>query len=127
MVDQGMVIVGAGEAGVRAAFALREQGYQRSVTLIGEEPHLPYERPPLSKVSSHSDAGRAIVAEERFTGAGITFRRGLRVLQLKPSEHRLELEGGENLLYDRLLLATGATPRHLPGLPPNERIHVLRT
>jgi 3-phenylpropionate/trans-cinnamate dioxygenase ferredoxin reductase subunit len=126
MIDRGMVIVGAGEAGVRAAFALREQGYQGSVTLIGEEPHLPYERPPLSKVGSHKDAGRAIVADERFAGAGITFRRGLRVLQLKPSEHRLELEGGENLLYERLLLATGASPRHLPG-PPNERIHVLRT
>ena len=111
MVDRGMVIVGAGEAGVRAAFTLREQGYQGSVTLIGEEPHLPYERPPLSKVGSQSDTGRAIVAEERFAGAGITFRRGLRVLQLKPSEHRLDLEGGENLLYDRLLLATGATPR----------------
>ena len=49
--QRGMVIIGAGECGARAAFALREAGYAGPVTLIGEEPHLPYERPPLSKAA----------------------------------------------------------------------------
>ena len=51
----GMVIVGAGECGARAAFALRENGYQGPVTLVGDEVHLPYERPPLSKEALHRD------------------------------------------------------------------------
>ncbi|MGL3606746.1 NAD(P)/FAD-dependent oxidoreductase [Rhizobium sp. G187] len=129
MVDRGMVIVGAGEAGVRAAFALREQAYQGSVTLIGEEPHLPYERPPLSKIGPDASSGsvRAIAADDRFAEAGITFRRGLRVTALQPSEHHLALEGGKFLPYERLLLATGAAPRQLPGVPSSKRIHVLRT
>ncbi len=132
MDDRGIVIVGAGEAGVRAAFALREKGYEGSVTLIGDEPHLPYERPPLSKPVSEAEAVRAIVAGERFAETGIAFKRGQRVAALRPSEHQLVLEDGEALGYRRLLLATGATPRQLPimsacGVLASDRIHVLRT
>jgi 3-phenylpropionate/trans-cinnamate dioxygenase ferredoxin reductase component len=60
----GVVIVGAGECGVRAAFALREEGFEGPVTLIGDEPHLPYERPPLSK--QPRVAAKHIAAEEAF-------------------------------------------------------------
>jgi len=61
----GMVIVGAGECGARAAFALRELGYEGPVTLVGEEPHHPYERPPLSKDILAGDA----TPEPRFVSA----------------------------------------------------------
>jgi 3-phenylpropionate/trans-cinnamate dioxygenase ferredoxin reductase component len=127
MANSGMVIVGAGEAGVRAAFALREQGYQGTVTLIGDEPHLPYERPPLSKASTGAEAVKAIAAEARFAEAGIVYRRGSRVSAVQRAEHLVHLEVGEALGYERLLLATGATPRELPGLSYGKRIHTLRT
>ena len=65
MAAPGMVIVGAGEAGVRAAFALRERGYQGDVTLIGSETCLPYERPPLSKIGSDAEAARLIATAAR--------------------------------------------------------------
>ncbi|WP_377276383.1 NAD(P)/FAD-dependent oxidoreductase [Rhizobium sp. R86522] len=127
MATSAMVIVGAGEAGVRAAFALREQGYQGSISLIGDEPHLPYERPPLSKVGTEADSARAIVAEARFAEAGISYRRGSRVCAIDRVEHSLILASGETLAYERLLLATGAAPRELPGLHYGKRIHTLRT
>ena len=72
----GMVIIGAGECGTRAALALREAGYGGDVTLIGAEPHAPYERPPLSKDAITADMPRpkAIVGSERLAEAGIDFR-----------------------------------------------------
>ncbi len=127
MVTSGMVIVGAGEAGVRAAFALREQGYQGTISLIGDEPHLPYERPPLSKAGAEADTVRPIVAEARFAEAGISYRRGARVSAIERTAHSLLLDSGETLAYGRLLLATGASPRKLPGLSYGKRIHTLRT
>jgi len=123
----GMVIVGAGEAGVRAAFALREQGYQGSVTLIGDEPHLPYERPPLSKIGAEAETVRPIAAQERFAEAGITLLRGQKVVSIDPIRHILAIEGDDPIPYERLLLATGASPRQLAGVGPGGRIHVLRT
>ncbi|UJW77108.1 NAD(P)/FAD-dependent oxidoreductase [Rhizobium sp. SL42] len=122
-----MVIIGAGEAGVRAAFALREQGYQATVTLIGDEPHLPYERPPLSKPGAEADAVRAIAAEDRFLEAGITFLRGQKVTSIDPGAHTFALDGENPRDYDRLLLVTGASPRMVPGLHRSDRVHVLRT
>lgn len=127
MATSGMVIVGAGEAGVRAAFALREQGYQGTISLIGDEPHLPYERPPLSKAGAEAGSVRAIVAEARFAEAGILCRRGSRVCAIERAAHSLLFESGETLAYERLLLATGASPRKLPGLSYGKRIHTLRT
>nr|WP_299495946.1 FAD-dependent oxidoreductase [uncultured Rhizobium sp.] len=127
MGSSGMVIVGAGEAGVRAAFALREQGYQGTVTLIGDETHLPYERPPLSKTGAEAESVRPIVAEARFAEAGITLFRGRKVTAMDTAGHTLALCEGDPLTYTRLLLATGASPRRLPGLEYGKRVHVLRT
>ncbi|MBP1857602.1 NAD(P)/FAD-dependent oxidoreductase [Rhizobium herbae] len=127
MSNRGMVIVGAGETGVRAAFALRELGYRGAVTLLGEEPHIPYERPPLSKAGGEAETVRAIVSNQSYGEAGISFRPGVRVRSIDRSSHELQLEGGENFPYERLLLATGATPRELPGLASQSRVHVLRT
>jgi len=115
-----MVIVGAGECGTRAAFALREAGYNGTVTLIGSEIHLPYERPPLSKTVMMDRAlGAKLIADEaRLAAAAIDHARGVTVATVDPENRELVLGDGRILPYDRLLLATGARPRRLPGDAP---------
>lgn len=127
MTAPGMVIVGAGEAGVRAAFALRERGYQGEVTLIGSEACLPYERPPLSKADGSVEVAKLIATEERFADARITFRPGIEISGIDPAAKELQVQNGGAIAYERLLLATGARPRQLPNLPLGARVHVLRT
>ncbi|MFO1056033.1 MAG: NAD(P)/FAD-dependent oxidoreductase [Dongiaceae bacterium] len=125
------VVVGAGQAGARAVEAMRAAGFDGRILLIGEEPHLPYERPPLSKQlllgAAGPDAGRihpAAFYDER----GIALRLGTGVGAIEPAAGRIHLDDGSTVPYDNLLLATGARPRRLslPGadLPG---IHVLRT
>src|SRR5437868_1163919 len=111
-----VVIIGAGECGVRAGLALRELGYSGSITLIGEEAHPPYERPPLSKPADGVPL-KAICSPEQFAGASITFRQGTRVEELDVERKSLRLSDGDRLGYGKLLLATGARPRRLacPG------------
>jgi len=110
----GIVIVGAGECGTRAAFALREAGHDGPITLIGDEPHLPYERPPLSKAALGGDTvvPKLIADEARLQESGIEHRRGVRVTGIDRTERRLSTDSGA-LSYDKLLLATGSTPRRL--------------
>lgn len=120
-----MVIVGAGECGVRAAFALREAGYSGSATLIGEEACLPYERPPLSK--DHGATAKLIAAESRYAEAGIRLLRGVRVTGIERESKRVMVADGVQIPYERVLIATGARPRPLPGLPfDDERVLSLR-
>lgn len=124
----GAVIVGAGQAGLEAAAALRAQGYQESVTLIGDEPHLPYQRPPLSKEYLLGKQGadhlplRAPVFYEKH---GITLRIGETVASIDREAHRVRTNKGE-LSYGKLILATGARNRVLP-VPGAERALYLRT
>ncbi len=123
------VIVGAGECGARAAFALRDKGFEGTITLIGAETHLPYERPPLSKDALVAGAGPKLVAEaERYEAARIDIVSGSTVTAIDRAAKRVELSDGRVLPYDRLLLATGARPRALPGSPyANGRIRALRS
>ncbi|WEK04391.1 MAG: FAD-dependent oxidoreductase [Candidatus Devosia phytovorans] len=123
-----MVVVGAGECGTRAALSLREQGFDGDVTLLGSERHAPYERPPLSKGGMLAEifAAKTIAAETRLAEAGIAFRPSTSVESIDRGDGRLALSGGQALAYDRLLLATGATPRRLPGVD-GERVVYLRT
>ena len=125
---QHFVIVGAGECGARAAMALREEGFDGDVTLIGAETHLPYERPPLSKQSMLAEvfAATTIATAERLAEAGVTFRSGLHIDAIDRSAKRLLPADGGAMLYDKLLLATGASPRRLPNTE-GERIVYLRT
>lgn len=111
----GMVIIGAGECGTRAALTLREAGYAGAVTLIGAEPHAPYERPPLSKdaITAEAPAPKAIGGSARLAEAGIDFRPSCEALGIDRTARRVLLDG-ETIPYERLLLATGARPRHLP-------------
>lgn len=110
----GMVIVGAGECGMRAALALRNKGYDGPIDLIGAEPHLPYERPPLSKaVLATDDApARFVTHRDQLAEARITHRVSL-VTAIDRHRKRISLGDGDSLAYDRLLLATGARPRKL--------------
>lgn len=116
-----MVIVGAGEAGARAAMALREQGYAGAVTLVGAERHAPYERPPMSKELMLADGEmppKTIATIERLTKAGITFYPSMSVETIDRDGRRVALSNGLELPYEQLLLATGASPRRLPGVDP---------
>ncbi len=124
----GVVIVGAGQAGLEAAAALRAQGYQESVTLIGDEPHPPYQRPPLSKEYLLGKQGadnlplRGRVFYEKH---GITLRMGETVASIDRAAHRIQTGKGE-IPYGKLILATGARNRVLP-VPGAERALYLRT
>jgi 3-phenylpropionate/trans-cinnamate dioxygenase ferredoxin reductase component len=108
----GVVIIGAGECGVRAAFALREHGYAGEVTLIGAEAALPYERPPLSKTGEIT----AIRTAEAYSEKRIALRPGAFVTNIDLGPRLVSLKGGEAMAYDHLLLATGARARLFPGM-----------
>lgn len=112
----GMVIVGAGECGARAALALREGGYDGPVTLIGAEPHAPYERPPLSKPSEADEAPqpRTIATKEALEAARIAWLGSAEAVAVDRAGRRVALSDGRSIPYDKLLLATGARPRRLP-------------
>lgn len=125
----GMVIVGAGEAGARAALAFRKEGYEGPVTLVGEEPHLPYERPPLSKtamVSADEPRPTTILDEARCRDAGLVHYPQARVTEIDAAEHRLRLGDGRTIPYERLLIATGARARRL-SVPGAEHALYLRS
>ncbi|RUU60318.1 ferredoxin reductase [Mesorhizobium sp. M2C.T.Ca.TU.002.02.1.1] len=125
----GMVIIGAGECGGRAALALRDLGYEGPVTLVGDEPHLPYERPPLSKDAMTGEAPviKAIASDELFAERSIRHIHSVRAVAIDRTAHTAQLSDGSSLSYDKLLVATGSVPRKLPmpGLGP--RCVYLRT
>jgi 3-phenylpropionate/trans-cinnamate dioxygenase ferredoxin reductase subunit len=121
-----MAIVGAGECGARAAFTLRESGWDGDIVLFGAEPGLPYERPPLSKPGTDGANFRPIADAQRLQAAAIDFRPGVPVAAVKAGGRRLVLADGRELPYEKLLLATGARPRDLQ-CPGAEAVHVFRT
>jgi 3-phenylpropionate/trans-cinnamate dioxygenase ferredoxin reductase component len=117
MTDGGIVIVGAGEAGARAAITLRAEGYVDTLTLIGDERHAPYERPPLSKATIVSPAPPTIPAigdAAALADLKIEHLRSRIVASIDRSRRTIALSDGRTLSYDKLLLATGAKPRRLP-------------
>ncbi|GAB0114061.1 NAD(P)/FAD-dependent oxidoreductase [Acidisoma sp. C75] len=125
--DRGIVIIGAGEAGTRAALTLRERGYAGRVTLIGAENHPPYERPPLSKAAQTAAAvpGPVVIASaEALAAQGIAYQPGLQATGIDREERRVHVDRGAALAYSRLLLATGARPRQL-RLPGAEDVPLL--
>src|SRR4051795_8344420 len=129
--QQAFVIVGAGLAAAKAAEALRDEGFDGKVLLIGDEPERPYERPPLSKDYLRGDAPReqAYVHSDFFYGArDIDLVTGTSVTALDPGRSRITLDNGREVAYDRLLLATGAEPNRL-SIPGSELegVHYLRT
>jgi len=114
------VIVGAGLAGAKAVEALREEGFAGRIVLVGEEPELPYERPPLSKDYLRGESAREaarVHPDGFYADHDIELRTGTTVERVETSAGEVWFSTGERVVYDRLLLATGAEPRRLavPG------------
>ena len=111
----GVVIVGAGHAGVQAAASLREEGYDGAVILIGDENELPYHKPPLSKtfIKDQDAKPQPLRGEAFYTGSSIDYRPGVRIDAIDARARRLEIAGGGTLGFDQLILATGSRPRIL--------------
>ncbi|KQU87726.1 MULTISPECIES: FAD-dependent oxidoreductase [unclassified Ensifer] len=122
----GIVIIGAGECGTRAAFALREAGFLEAVTLVGSEPHLPYERPPLSKPIEGAVQLKPICGAQALEASGIDYLQGVSASSIDVESHTVALSDGRVLTYGKLLLATGARPRRLT-CPGAERALDFRT
>ncbi|MGH6821647.1 MAG: NAD(P)/FAD-dependent oxidoreductase, partial [Methylocella sp.] len=116
MIEAGMVIVGAGRAGARAVIGLREHGWQGPVTLIGEEVHPPYDRPPLSKASITSETEPSpvlLLDEATIKSLNATWLSGSPVVAIDPGKRQVRLADGREVPYAKLLIATGAKPRRL--------------
>lgn len=127
----GTVIVGAGQAGAWVAKSLRDCGYVDPVTLVGDEPHLPYERPPLSK-AVFQDKGALEAARiwppEDYASWNVELRLASSVDSIEPAERQVRLADGARLSYTHLVLATGARARRL-GVKTDRfaNLHYLRT
>src|SRR3954471_13744999 len=105
------VVVGAGLAGAKAAETLRAEGFDGRLVLVGAEPELPYERPPLSKDFLRGESPREqarVHGPEFYDEQHVQLMTGPRAVAVDPSASEVELEGGSRLRFDRLLLATGA-------------------
>jgi 3-phenylpropionate/trans-cinnamate dioxygenase ferredoxin reductase subunit len=112
-----VIIVGAGQAGAQVAVSLRQLGFAGDLTLLGEEPHPPYQRPPLSKgyLSGEMALERTWLRSEGYYAKhGIELRRGVRAARILPEERALLCADGARLGYDLLALCTGSAARRLP-------------
>ena len=118
MSSPGIVIVGAGKAAAHAIVALREKGWKEAITLIGEEAHAPYDRPPLSKsaiTGANQPKPAYILDQSLLDSLGVTFLCGESAVAIDRDHRSVELSGGRRIPYRNLLLATGARPRTLNG------------
>jgi NADPH-dependent 2,4-dienoyl-CoA reductase/sulfur reductase-like enzyme len=125
-----VVIVGASVAGVRTAEALRRRGFDARVTLIGAEPHLPYDRPPLSKAFLTGHAATddlALLAGEQLDRLDLDLRLGQRATAVDVPARQVLLASGEPVPFGALVIATGSRPRRLQVLEGWPGVHVLRT
>jgi NADPH-dependent 2,4-dienoyl-CoA reductase/sulfur reductase-like enzyme len=124
-----VVVVGASLAGLRATETLRREGFDDRIVLVGAEPHLPYDRPPLSKqlLAGEWEPQDLALRRTPYDELDVELRLGVRATGLDAAGRLLTLEGDEPLPFDGALLATGAAPRTLPGTPDLDGIFVLRT
>jgi len=130
MSDERIAIIGAGQAGGTVAATLRQLGHAGPITLVGDEHWPPYERPPLSKalLQGTQEVGKTFLRPEAFYAEqGIALATGRRVRAIDRAQRLLQMDAGDALPYDRLVIATGARARRLavPGAD-HPRIHVLR-
>ena len=122
-----IVVVGASVAGIRAAQALREKGYQGRITVLGEETEIPYDRPPLSKEllsGSVAEDDIRLTGEGELALAGIAVRLGVRAVGLDPERRRVLVADGDPVDYDAVVIATGVRAR---TLPTDAQVHTVRT
>ncbi|MGW8434539.1 NAD(P)/FAD-dependent oxidoreductase [Nocardiopsis sp. NPDC055879] len=121
-----VVVVGASAAGLAAAETLRREGFEGDVTLIGDEPHAPYDRPPLSKqILSRTwrEDRLPLRSDEGLSALNVELRLGTKAIGLDTHARTVKIASGEALPYDGLIVATGVRPRALP----TARGHLLRT
>lgn len=124
------VVVGAGQAGRWLVTTLRAEGFSGRIVWFGDEPHRPYERPPLSKAVLEGQASLgqlALIDDERFTALAVDWRPGTTVSAIDRERRQLGTSRGERQAYDTLFLALGGRARSLPGLGPHPRVATLRT
>lgn len=124
-----VVIVGSSVGGVRTAQALRGEGFDGRVVLIGAERHLPYDKPPLSKeflTGKSSESSILLLSEQAAAESGIELRLGIAATRLDVASHELHLADGDRLSYENLVIATGASARPSPWRPESG-VHVLRS
>ncbi len=114
--DGSVLIVGGGLAALRCAQGLRDQGFVGDLTIVGDEEHLPYDRPPLSKqvaTGKWSIDKTNLVDADRRAALQVTFVLGKKAIHLNPLHREVTLDDGSVLVADRIVIATGATPRRL--------------
>ena len=124
-----IVIVGAGQAGASAILELRANKYAGNIILVGDETHLPYERPPLSKdvILKPDETKIEILSEQKLLDLGVEHIRGNGVVKINADEKSIELKNGEIIAFDKLLLATGGAARRLPDLDAlGKHVYTLR-
>jgi len=125
-----VLVVGASAAGLATAESLRRKGYQGTLTLLGAERHLPYDRPPLSKqvLSGAWEPGRAqLRPSSALAELGAEFILGDRAVGLDAAARSVETASGRTLRGDAIVIATGVRPRTIPGAEALSGVHVLRT
>ncbi|HMK11890.1 MAG TPA: FAD-dependent oxidoreductase, partial [Acidimicrobiales bacterium] len=123
---QDVVIAGASLAGLRAAETLRLQGFDGTITLVNGETHLPYDRPPLSKRVLAGDLDPEAIKLRKdadYEPLDLEIRFGRLATSLDVGAQTVTLDDGEVLPYDGLIIATGASPRRIPGALEVEGIH----
>jgi 3-phenylpropionate/trans-cinnamate dioxygenase ferredoxin reductase subunit len=126
--ENGIVIVGGGLAATRTAEQLRKAEYAGPVTIVSDEVHLPYDRPPLSKDVLHADLDDvALKPAEFYDENNITMRLGSAAAALDTAARTLTLADGSVLGYDELVIATGLVPKRIPSFPDLDGIRVLRS
>jgi 3-phenylpropionate/trans-cinnamate dioxygenase ferredoxin reductase subunit len=131
--DGSVIVVGASLAGLRATETLREEGFTGKITLVGEELHLPYDRPPLSKqvLAGTWPPEKAVLADRRRAGElQLHEVLGHRAVRLDAEKRQVEIDDGAVVSGDAIIVATGASPRHLPGtesLTQQDGLFTLRT
>jgi len=124
-----VVIIGAGQAGASAILELRSSKFEGKIILIGDEAHLPYERPPLSKdvILKPDETKVEILSEEKLATLGVTLIRGNGAVKINPEAKTVELQKGDVIAYDKLLLATGGAARRLSNFDAlGKHVYTLR-
>ncbi len=129
-VPPAVVVVGASLGGLRTVSTLRGLGFEGRITLVGDEPHLPYDRPPLSKevlTGEKEPADAFFRPSEYFEEQNIELRTGARAVGIDAGARTVRLAGGEELEYGAAVIATGARARTLPGAEGVPGVYVMRT
>ncbi len=128
--ERTVVVVGASLAGLRGAESLRQEGFDGRIVVIGAEPHLPYDRPPLSKklLSGEWEPDRIFLRKpDAISDLGLDLRLATKAVELDGDAREVVLDTGERVGFDGCVIATGAACRVLPNQPGLEGIYQLRT